>query len=169
MTLERAQDFIFIDFEASGLGPESWPIEIGLAWLEGEAVRTWSSLIRPAADWYIEGWDYNSAQIHGISQAELADAPPARDVAETAAKLIDGKLLCSDAPNFDHFWAETLFAVLPRRIPLKMAYTRKVFDLLLDGESSDRAYADLGRIPAPHRAGPDAERYAAALLKGLMT
>jgi len=40
MHREDAEAFVFIDFEASGLGPDSWPIEVGLAWIEGDGVRT---------------------------------------------------------------------------------------------------------------------------------
>ena len=50
MTL-KSEYLVFIDFEASGLGPGTWPIEVGLAWIENGGVRTWSSLIRPEADW----------------------------------------------------------------------------------------------------------------------
>lgn len=167
MHREDAEQFIFIDFEASGLGPQSWPIEIGLSWIEGAAVKTWSSLICPAASWSMEAWDPISAEVHGIPLDELAEAPGARDVAAEAAKRISGQTVCSDAPRFDEEWAKRLFLEASQPVSLRIFDIYSAFDHVLSGMGMDQAYEKLARLPAPHRAGPDAERYARALLHGL--
>jgi len=167
MYREDAEMFIFIDFEASGLGPRSWPIEIGLAWIEGADIRTWSSLICPAPDWDMDSWDPQSAQVHRILLEELAGAPSAKAVATEAAMLISGKTVCSDAPQFDERWAKRLFLEMPQAVPFRIFDTYNAFDYVLSSVGMDHAYEMLARHRAPHRAGPDAARYARALLHGL--
>lgn len=162
-----AEGFVFIDFEASGLGPDSWPIEIGLSWIEGYAVTTWSSLIRPASGWNLDAWNAASERIHRISLGTLAAAPIARGVAEEAWSLLRGKTICSDAPEFDEFWARRLFFELPHAFDLRVHDVHSAFDYALTRAGMDRAYETLAGLPAPHRAGPDAERYAKAFLNGL--
>jgi DNA polymerase III subunit epsilon len=67
----RISDLFYIDFEASSLSPGSWPIEIGMAWIEGGGVQSWSSLIQPDPSWDMEDWSQSSAIIHNISLEEL--------------------------------------------------------------------------------------------------
>lgn len=167
MHREDAEAFVFIDFEASGLGPNSWPIEVGLAWIEGDGVKTWSSLIRPVADWSMDAWDPISAEVHGIPLDDLAKAPGARDVAEQAAKLLSGKTVCSDAPAYDENWAKRLFLESPGVVSLRIFDIYSAFQHVLSEAGMDHAFEKLSRLPAPHRAGPDAERYSKALLYGL--
>ena len=167
MHREDAEALVFIDFEASGLGPDSWPIEVGLSWIEPGAVWTWASLIRPIPDWSMEAWDPFSAEVHDIPLEELENAPLARDVADEAAKLMAGKTVCSDAPSFDERWAKKLFLELPQVVPLRIVDTYNAFDYVLTEAGMDQAYEKLSQSTAPHRAGPDAERYARALLHGL--
>jgi len=52
----------FLDVEASGLGPDSFPIEIGWAILGGPAG---SVLIKPAPDWSQDAWDETAEDLHG--------------------------------------------------------------------------------------------------------
>jgi len=44
MTKPNIEKFATLDFEASSLSHESWPIEIGLSWLTDGEVQTWSTL-----------------------------------------------------------------------------------------------------------------------------
>ena len=50
-----------IDVEASGFGPRSYPIEVGVAM---EADRRFSALIAPASDW--THWDDEAEQVHRV-------------------------------------------------------------------------------------------------------
>ncbi len=36
MTKLSFEKFVFLDFEASGLGPQSWPIELGASWITSD-------------------------------------------------------------------------------------------------------------------------------------
>ena len=63
-----------IDFEASSLDPNGYPIEVGLAlWpAPDEPIRGWSALIRPAEDSTRHGhWSPASAKLHGIRGSDL--------------------------------------------------------------------------------------------------
>ncbi|MBY6266620.1 hypothetical protein EI613_32780 (plasmid) [Azospirillum sp. 412522] len=135
-----------IDVEASALGRGSYPIEVGVAWLDG---RVMSWLIRPTAEWLERGvWE------------------PAAEVAEGVMAALSGQLPHSDAVGADDAWLASLMAVTghsyPRLEPLD--------DLLREvttGSNKDRA-AEVeqamteasARRPRRHRAGGDAARLA---------
>lgn len=95
---------VFIDFEASSLAEDSWPIEVGLAWLDGRKIITHSSLIRPQPDWSLGAWHEDIAKIHKIPLVDLNDAPVTEEVAGWLYKLIAGRPIISDAPSFDEKW-----------------------------------------------------------------
>ena len=157
---------IFIDFEASGLGQHSWPIEVGLARVEGPEVCVEARLIRPAQDWDLAEWSPESAQVHGITLEELARAEPAEDVARWVAGRIEEQLLISDAPEFDGHWMARLLAAAPGlSVPRLVDFDRLVVSRCTLAQTR-RVYATLDDEPAPHRAGPDAERLARAWLAG---
>ena len=157
----------FLDCEASSLDADSWPVEVGLAWPAAGKVEVRSSLIRPDPSWSMRAWSPASAAVHGISLAELRQAPPAAEVARWAASLIGDATVVSDAPEFDARWLARLYEtegglILP---------SIRDFDVLVaahcDMAATRRVYAALDAIPAPHRAGPDAARLAAAWAAGL--
>ena len=77
-----ADQIAFIDFEASGLGPFSWPIEVGWSFDDGV---TDSVLISPAPDWPMTAWDPKAERLHGITPRMLADL--GLDPAETCERL----------------------------------------------------------------------------------
>ena len=157
---------IFIDFEASSLSSESWPIEIGLSWIEGGAVRTWSSLIRPRASWLSSGWSSASAQVHGIPREELDNAPGADSVARSAIDLVGGRNLLCDAPEFDGHWLSRLMAGQGAE-HLKLMEFGEVAAKAFDDATLDWVYEGLERRHVPHRAGPDSARLAGAWNDGL--
>ncbi|MET0379714.1 MAG: hypothetical protein ABW049_12050, partial [Spongiibacteraceae bacterium] len=55
-----------LDFEASGLGGGTYPIEVGYVLGDG---RSACYLIRPEPDW--QGWSADAEKLHGISRALL--------------------------------------------------------------------------------------------------
>ena len=94
-----------VDLEASGLGAESWPIEIGVAWIDDAGkIRSDSQLIRPDPSWSPEGWSDESAAIHGIARDALEAAPTTDAVAHWFLEMSRGRPLLSDAPEFDAVW-----------------------------------------------------------------
>ena len=108
MTHEKVESFVILDFEASSLSLKSWPIEIGLSWIEGGAVQTWSSLIRPAATWDLDDWSSQSAAVHRIAFSNLAAAASVQDVAQVFLEILAGRQLVSDAPEFETRWLTRL-------------------------------------------------------------
>jgi DNA polymerase III epsilon subunit-like protein len=153
---------VFIDFEASGLGRGSWPIEIGIAEVRPDgSARFQSNLIRPHSSWPDNLWSPASAQIHGIPRERLDSAHPAEIIAAEYIELIAGKTLVSDAPEFDGPWLEKLAATIS---------TTETFNILginaviaqFGFAGIRRAFNYLNAVEPPHRAGEDAARLARA-------
>ena len=97
---------VFFDFEASSLSPKSWPIEVGIAWLEGRRVEIRSKLIRPHGSWELGDWAEVSAAIHNIPFNDLQHAEPTEDVARWLIGSVGDRTLVSDATKFDQRWLD---------------------------------------------------------------
>jgi hypothetical protein len=82
------RDLVFLDFEASSLEPDYWPIEIGLARVHRDnTISIDNDLIRPHPTWDQTLWSPISAEVHGIPQSALDTAPEAADVASLMVGL----------------------------------------------------------------------------------
>jgi hypothetical protein len=159
-----------IDFEASSLELEGYPIEVGLAvWtaLDGP-VLGWSTLIRPEEDWLRFGdWSKASRDVHGIAQSDLRSGRPATEVAALLNALLpDGAVVWCDGGPYDAHWARKLF--LANRVDQGFAL-HNWSGLLsrLDGVAQERAWQFVERNPSPHRARADAENLLNALMWAL--
>jgi DNA polymerase-3 subunit epsilon len=159
---------IFIDFEASSLDIDSWPIEIGLTIIQDGKLHTWWSLIKPEADWPERAWSWESAQIHGIPRQDLNTAPPAADVGREFLDRIGQRHIVSDAPGYDWNWACRLLEPLDT-IPPKFVDVDQVVKSACDGHVGAMivSYHHLSDAPRGHRAGADTERMAIAIQKGM--
>ncbi|WP_126173067.1 transcriptional regulator [Altericroceibacterium xinjiangense] len=103
----------FLDFEASSLSDDSYPVEVGWVFEDG---RSEAYLIRPAPEW--TEWDPQAEAIHGISRADLLENGTAHDtVAQRMVEALTGHDLCASAPSWDGKWLSALLraAGLPRR------------------------------------------------------
>ncbi|SHJ12699.1 DNA polymerase III, epsilon subunit [Palleronia salina] len=159
------ENFAILDFEASSLSQESWPIEVGLSWIENGHVQTWSSLIRPDPAWDLDDWSPQSAEVHGIPLSELEDAPPAAEVAEVFFDVVGRRRLASDAPEFEVRWLSRLLQAPGRvEIPLIEDFDAVSF-AVFSGYALDMLYETVERRPAPHRAGLDTARLARGWLR----
>ena len=169
------EKIVFVDFEASSLSPESWPIEVGLASLVNPrgpepSIRQWSSLIRPAPGWSLQDWSPESAAVHCIALETLDTAPSAVAVAGEIIDRIGGKLLISDNPACEKKWLDRLMVYSPEIRPREFTHFDTLVISVCKGLpliAMDMIYEELERIKAPHRAGPDAARTARAILKGV--
>src|SRR5205085_11481442 len=96
----------FVDCEASSLKAESYPIEV--AWSNSDGSIE-SHLIRPHWSW--TDWDdYAEGEIHHISRDVLrAEGRPAKEVATRMNEALDGRVVYTDAPEFDGHWIARLF------------------------------------------------------------
>ena len=90
----------FIDFEASGLGNRSYPIEVGWNLPDG-TVR--SFLIRPLPSW--NHWCERAEAVHGISRAELlADGVSVEAICARLCRDMQGWEIYEDGGLFDREW-----------------------------------------------------------------
>jgi hypothetical protein len=128
---------VFLDFEASSLGDEGYPIEIGWA---GEDGSCGSHLIRPAPDW--TDWDPAAQAVHGLSRERLlVEGEPHDQVARLTLAALEGHEVFVTAPSWDGKWMSVLLrgAGLPRHaLRLKDA-----------DEAHQQAVAEIlgGRVP----------------------
>jgi hypothetical protein len=97
-----------LDFEASGIDPRGYPIEVALA--DVATGKVWEWLIAPTPAWLETGvWEAAAEAIHGLSLAEII--AKGRSVAEVVAELTartQGVQVLSDAPTYDTKWLRDL-------------------------------------------------------------
>ncbi|WP_262028414.1 transcriptional regulator [Microvirga sp. Mcv34] len=166
-------DIAFLDFEASSLGKQGYPVEVAWAFASGEEE---SHLIKPAASWV--DWDVKAARIHGISREQLsAQGTPLEVVAKRMVSVLTGRQLYATAPSWDGKWLSKLLrsAGFPRHAlrleDTEMAHRRIMREVLRNAKvpeelqralmqdilaQAQRNNDDLG--PAAHRALADARR-----------
>lgn len=102
----------FLDFEASSLSKQSYPIEVAWVFATGEEE---AHLIRPAPGW--NDWSDEAEGVHGIPHARLlADGAPHGEVARRMVEVLAGHALYASAPSWDGQWMSRLLraAGLPR-------------------------------------------------------
>lgn len=149
-----------IDVEASGFGPTSYPIEIGVALTEN--VRH-SLLIRPAPGWV--HWDCSAEKIHGVSRKILLES--GKSVKEAALQLnlwLQGRNLYTDGWVVDKPWINTLFehARTPMQFqvsPLEMILTEKQMECWHEVKDAVISEMPLTRHRASHDAWIIQETY----------
>jgi len=111
---------IFMDFEASSLSEESYPIEVAFS---DERGNIESYLIRPEADW-VDWCDIAEHNIHGISRELLAKEGLSVEwiVGRMRGKL-KNKTVYVDGGKYDEYWAEKLFEFNGNtaRLPFRLA------------------------------------------------
>jgi hypothetical protein len=94
----------FLDFEASSLSDQSYPVEVAWVFQDG---RSESHLIAPAPTW--DDWDKASEAIHGISRETLLrDGEPHDVVARRMVEALTGFDLFASAPSWDGKWLSVL-------------------------------------------------------------
>jgi hypothetical protein len=121
----------FIDFEASGFGDDSYPIEV--AWNDAAGMVE-AHLINPAS---IKGWTHwdPQAQInaHKIERTDLEKlGTDPLTVAKRMNDTLAGQVLYTDAPQFDGFWLSRLFEACDLRTTFKLGSAMDLLDLIID-------------------------------------
>lgn len=113
---------IIIDFEASGFGRGSYPIEVGLVDEEG---RSWCSLIQPEETW--RHWDCGIADMHGISRDALVKhGKPCTEVADHLNNALRGRVAYCDGWAHDFVWMARLFEAAERTPLFKLEDLRLI-------------------------------------------
>lgn len=95
---------VFLDFEASSLSKQSYPVEVAWVFEDG---RSRSFLIRPAPDW--TDWSSEAEAIHGISRELLEKEGVAVSlIAEEMVETLSDHDLYASAPSWDGKWLSAL-------------------------------------------------------------
>jgi hypothetical protein len=161
---------VFLDFEASSLRKNGFPIEVGWVFEDGAAE---GHLIRPAPSW--TDWDAEAEAIHGIARGRLErEGAPHDAVARRMVEVLSGHDLFASAPSWDGKWLSLLLraAGFPRHT-LRLRDTEEaqaqsaaelLDDLVTPGEAAGaiaeivKTVREAAERNAPrHRAVDDAE------------
>jgi hypothetical protein len=164
-----AAALLALDFEASGLDPRCYPIEVAIASVAGGDVREW--LIAPTTAWLETGiWQAEAEAMHGLSLAAII--AEGRNVAAVAAELTaatQGAVVLSDSDH-DTKWLRDLYNATGREPPFQLLdFEQFVWRAaVIRGRRPDiaivKAEAEAYALfPKEHRAGPDARRNAEIL------
>ena len=103
---------VFLDFEASSLSDDSFPVEVAWFFEDG---RSRAHLLRPVAGW--TDWSAEAERIHGLSRARLeTEGASVEAVAREMVDTLTGHRLYASAPSWDGKWLSVLLrgAGLPR-------------------------------------------------------
>lgn len=153
------QDILFIDLEASSLSDDSWPIELGICWLdERMKLRTASKLIKPHPSWPLSAWSERSQRVHKITLCELEGADGATEVAKWALNRLSDALLLSDAAEFDQRWFSVLMATIGQRDVLKVESIQEEVRRRFEGDAMSMFFRANSAGGSAHRAAADALR-----------
>ncbi len=142
-----------IDFEASGFGDESYPIEVGVALSSGQK---YCALIKPASNWLY--WDLNAEQIHGLCLKDLhAYGKPIPTVIRELNSFVDSRTLYSDGWVVDRPWLLKLYyqcGMTPNFFLSPLENILKEYQMEIWTVTKSRVIAELALTR--HRASTDA-------------
>lgn len=144
---------LIIDVEASGFGPHSYPIEVGVA-LDGGL--KYCALVSPAPEW--THWDPEAEKIHRISRDVLETyGRPREAVANQLNELLASRTVYTDGWVVDKPWLSLLFQSV--RIPMRFQVS--ALEMILSEQQMALWHAEKDRVAAGldlsrHRASHDA-------------
>lgn len=106
---------IFIDFEASSLSQDSYPIEF--AW-GSDSEEILSFLISPQEIPHWTDWNDDAERVHGITRDLLMEnGMEVRKACHTIFEALNGSIVYCDAPAYDSYWFSELFKAANFRLP----------------------------------------------------
>ena len=107
---------IILDVEASGLHPDSYPIQIGWVELGGNAFD--SFYIRPHYSWTY--WSVLAEDVHGISIETLdKEGLTPEEACDRLIRRLGDRSIYTDQPAFDGFWLDRLFETVEYKTRLR--------------------------------------------------
>ena len=115
----------FIDFEASGFGPDSYPIAV--AWNDSYSVIH-RVMINPAFVPTWTHWEAQAESVHGMSRERLAEeGVHPLEAARLLTRDLRRMRVFSDAPTFDGQWLDRLFAAARLPVPFHLDHADELF------------------------------------------
>ena len=145
---------MIMDFEASSLSDESYPIEIG--WCDGDG-KIHSFLINPDyGDNWID-WDPKSESIHNISRELLKEkGVESRLICEKLEHEFNGQTFYFDAPVWDLKWLQKLYSSYKSPSIRIQDFKRLNCIALMDSKKLKKIRAKIRhKMPQRHRAELD--------------
>lgn len=142
-----------VDVEASGFGPDGYPIEIGVALGNGQK---YCSLINPAPDW--DFWDAGAEAVHHITRDILAQhGKPLAVIAADLNALLENRTVYTDGWVVDKPWIDKLFY----RSGMQARFSVSALEMILTDEQMIAWHDTKDRITSSsdlqrHRASNDA-------------
>jgi hypothetical protein len=101
---------LFLDFEASSLSSNSYPIEVAWSRADGSIE---DHLISPVGIDSWDDWSQLSEKVHGISMAELiAHGESPYSICCLMNEQLVGQVVYTDNPMYDGMWLAELFSVV---------------------------------------------------------
>ena len=146
------EKLLVIDIEASGLSPDSYPIEVGVHNLTDNE-KVYASFIKPLESW--EHWDYNAEEVHNIPRdIAVSHGKESKEVCKKLNELLAGHTVISDSVAFDGMWLDRLFEDSQIEMKFKLV---GVFNIV-DPDFYKTLSLKLKNRVAPHRAYADAQQ-----------
>lgn len=151
-------DLVCLDFEASGLGPRSYPIEV--AWRDPATGAEDSFLISPDGVTGWGDWCEIAEGIHGIPRTRLlAEGLAPETACKRLNQALEGRTLYCDALEFDLFWLRRLYDAAGMR-PL---FRLEGLESRLEGDRLERFLECIAGQKRRHRALDDVTDLISAL------
>ena len=150
---KAGRQIAFIDLEASGLGPQSWPIEIGWGFV-GWGPR--AMLVKPADAWSMKAWEKSAEELHQISIDQLLrEGKPPLEAALVLNAALGGAEVYSDAPDHDGFWLYRLYEAAGVKANFKLLDITNLLAPLAISTPDDLVKRAQAIEPHTHRADQD--------------
>ncbi|NND64584.1 MAG: hypothetical protein HKM24_01350 [Gammaproteobacteria bacterium] len=130
----------FIDFEASGLMPGSYPIEVGWG---GPDIPIEEYLIQPTEDWIgrSELWSEEAQKFHNISQQTIAsDGMSVYFIANKILTELKDVQLYSDNADIDQAWLARLFDAAETQLQHRILDLQELLHQYTNDEGVKKAY-----------------------------
>ena len=161
--------YAVVDVETSGLRPDRHRVlQVGVVVVDGAGtvLSRWSSLVRPSRRWL---YRVGPTHIHGIRRRDVRDAPPAGEVLDRLATLLQDTRFVAHNARFDSAFLRR--AAAREGIELTLDDPLCTLRLSRDLDPERRLSHRLGDVAArygitltrPHDALADAEATAAIL------
>ena|SRR5215471_3301368 len=142
-----------IDIEASGFGPTSYPIEVGVALSDG---RKYCSLVAPQPAW--THWDESAERMHSVTRDILQrHGRPATEVADRLNELLRAQTAYSDGWVVDKTWLDRLYYAAGMRCEFSLSALEMILSepqMEIWHATKDQLLRELGE--RRHRASFDA-------------
>jgi hypothetical protein len=158
-----------LDIEASALETRSFPIEVGIALVQGpsDPIGVGAKLIQPDNAWLESGvWSKSSEAVHGLSLERIKrEGEAVEDVCDWLNGFLGANtIVASDAPRYDQDWLNTLYGAAGREQMFRI-FDFEVLTRDFGVDQHGHLSYLLRQTKAPHRAAADAWRLASKLME----